>query len=206
MNGRPGPIDNSDLQGSHPDLIRLDAVEHEDFVLIPDAAWTQLMAWYGGGPTFPRFVVDLSACSEVPGGDATKHMEVDVWPIPLSVMYSFPDKASSGSRLKVTSAKSKPELTEPVLHIRVSAQKPWVELFASLVELKHAVDSKAAVCSDAWPAATPLSQQIISTIRSMNMEDYRLHVQVGLFGLGLCAMLLSHNHDCVVPLCAECHG
>ena len=172
ISSRPGPIDNTDLIGDAPDLVRLDAAEGEDFVLVPDELFTQLMCWYGGGPTFTRFAVDLSAASSVAGAPA--RLEVDVWPIPLTVRFAE-HAGSSGSARRKTAT----EVVQPAeFQIRVGAQKTWAELFASVLHLRSSLVSKRLHSMCPWPDGRPLSLDAIQAIPALSLEDIRLHVQV----------------------------
>lgn len=57
----PGPIDNSDLLSDGESALRADAVEHEDFLLVPQHAWEYLHSRHGAlGPShvMERHVVE----------------------------------------------------------------------------------------------------------------------------------------------------
>ncbi|KAF1792960.1 Ubiquitin specific protease domain [Phytophthora cactorum] len=62
---RPGPIANSDICGNEQlGTLRPGLVEDEDFVLISSAVWKRLVQVYGGGPEFPRQIMEVSSCAE----------------------------------------------------------------------------------------------------------------------------------------------
>lgn len=57
----PGEIDNNSLQGSFGDEMRRDAVEGRDYVLMPTSYVNKLLEKYGGGPSYPRKVLNVGA-------------------------------------------------------------------------------------------------------------------------------------------------
>ncbi|KAK1934276.1 Ubiquitin carboxyl-terminal hydrolase 10 [Phytophthora citrophthora] len=62
---RPGPIANSDICGSERlGTLRADLIEGEDFVLVRAAVWRRLVQAYGGGPEFPRQIIEVSPYDE----------------------------------------------------------------------------------------------------------------------------------------------
>jgi hypothetical protein len=54
---KPGPIDNSEIEGENQGQMKSNIIVNKDIVLIPEALWRELLAWYGGGPTFERKVI-----------------------------------------------------------------------------------------------------------------------------------------------------
>ncbi len=44
---RPGPIDNSDIQGEYYGELRLNLLNNHDYLILPEAAWISLVQWYG---------------------------------------------------------------------------------------------------------------------------------------------------------------
>ncbi|GMF33685.1 unnamed protein product [Phytophthora fragariaefolia] len=57
---RPGPIDNSAITANEQlGTLRPDMVEGRDFVLVSAAVWKRVVQAYGGGPEFPRQVVEV---------------------------------------------------------------------------------------------------------------------------------------------------
>ncbi|KAG2782436.1 hypothetical protein PC129_g3636 [Phytophthora cactorum] len=62
---RPGPIANSVICGNEQlGTLRPGLIEDEDFVLISSAVWKRLVQVYGGGPEFPRQIMEVSSCAE----------------------------------------------------------------------------------------------------------------------------------------------
>lgn len=62
---RPGPIANSDICGSeHLGTLRPDLIEGKDFVLVRAAVWRRLVQTYGGGPEFPRQILEVASYEE----------------------------------------------------------------------------------------------------------------------------------------------
>jgi hypothetical protein len=66
--GIPGALVNSGLISFDRDKLpelRMDALEREDFVILPEKAYTHIMEWYGGGPHIPRTVVKIGSALRV---------------------------------------------------------------------------------------------------------------------------------------------
>ncbi|KAI7982500.1 Ubiquitin carboxyl-terminal hydrolase 5 [Camellia lanceoleosa] len=91
---RPSAIDNSDLiyeAGSEDSTIGIELhdtlVEGTDYILLPQEVWNQLYAWYGGGPTLARKVIN--------SGLSQTELAVEVYPLRLQ-LYLMPkgDKAT----------------------------------------------------------------------------------------------------------------
>ncbi|KAL3672354.1 hypothetical protein V7S43_003042 [Phytophthora oleae] len=62
---RPGPIANSDICGSeHLGTLRPSLIEGEQFVLVRASVWKRLVQLYGGGPEFPRQILEVSSYDE----------------------------------------------------------------------------------------------------------------------------------------------
>lgn len=51
---RPGPIDNSELEGVNEQSLKTNIIINKDIVLLPEKTWKHLYSWYGGGPVFER--------------------------------------------------------------------------------------------------------------------------------------------------------
>ncbi|XXG78580.1 hypothetical protein AAC387_Pa08g2500 [Persea americana] len=82
---RPSCIDNSDLiyeatsEDSNAGIDLHDAlIEGRDYILLPQEVWKQLYAWYGGGPTLTRKVIN-SGLSET-------ELTVEVYPLRLQLL------------------------------------------------------------------------------------------------------------------------
>jgi ubiquitin carboxyl-terminal hydrolase 4/11/15 len=74
----PGPINNAILQStSFKGDLKQGLIEGEDFVLVPEAAYVMLEGWYGGGPRFPRSVIQR--------GSASKEIMVELYPIRIRI-------------------------------------------------------------------------------------------------------------------------
>ncbi|THG19923.1 hypothetical protein TEA_011268 [Camellia sinensis var. sinensis] len=91
---RPSAIDNSDLiyeAASEDSTIGIELhdtlVEGTDYILLPQEVWNQLYAWYGGGPTLARKVIN--------SGLSQTELAVEVYPLRLQ-LYLMPkgDKAT----------------------------------------------------------------------------------------------------------------
>lgn len=175
LNTRPGPIDNSDLQAANADLVRPYCVEGDHFILVPDCVWSQLMSWYGGGPSFPRFVVSVgpgggSVCVDGRGEEGPRdgcQLEVDVWPVPLSVAFLPGDGP----------AKPGPPLSS--FSVRLCVQTPWRAVFASLLQVQRMLREGPRVLQ--WPDAEPLAVLMARAAAGLVPSDYRLHVQVCIY-------------------------
>ena len=77
---RPISIDNSELQGeNYEDELRDLLVEGNEYVLVPEPAWDQFVAWYGGGPKYLRKVVQLGT------GDNAERM-VEIYPFHITFL------------------------------------------------------------------------------------------------------------------------
>lgn len=61
---RPPEVDNSDLEGEHKGILKMNLVEHLDYELIPEEMWQHLVEWYGGGPAIPRKVICMGEDSQ----------------------------------------------------------------------------------------------------------------------------------------------
>lgn len=90
-----------------------------------------------------------------------------MWPVPITVCF-----AGEGFETSL------PPL--PRFHTRLSTQKPWVEVISSLAEVHKRlfVREPAEYGPYTWPRSTPIAQAALATIRTMCIDDYRLHVQV----------------------------
>ncbi|KAL8170433.1 hypothetical protein V2J09_022237 [Rumex salicifolius] len=81
---RPPNIDNSDLIYDTPieDLSSAELhdtlVEGRDYILLPEEVWIQLKAWYGGGPTLARRVIN--------SGLSQMELAVEVYPLRLKLV------------------------------------------------------------------------------------------------------------------------
>ncbi|KAL4160670.1 hypothetical protein PRNP1_001234 [Phytophthora ramorum] len=65
---RPGPIANSVICANEQlGTLRLGLEESKDFVLVPAGVWRRLVQAYGGGPEFPRQIMDASKNDEQQG-------------------------------------------------------------------------------------------------------------------------------------------
>jgi hypothetical protein len=63
---RPGRIDNSDLlDPEDPIKLKQGLKEGLDFDLVPYSIWRKLKQWYGGGPAFPRYVIETGIPGQV---------------------------------------------------------------------------------------------------------------------------------------------
>ncbi|XP_059659946.1 ubiquitin carboxyl-terminal hydrolase 5 isoform X1 [Cornus florida] len=81
---RPSVIDNSDLineAASEDSTLGLELhdtlVEGTDYILLPQEVWNQLYAWYGGGPTLARKVIN--------SGLSQTELAVEVYPLRLQL-------------------------------------------------------------------------------------------------------------------------
>jgi hypothetical protein len=78
----PTAIDNTDLTSpSNPLLLKAPLVEHEDFILLSEAVWKQLVEWYGvvsAYSVFPRSVIEV-------GRDGARIRRVELYPLCLRV-------------------------------------------------------------------------------------------------------------------------
>jgi ubiquitin C-terminal hydrolase len=74
----PGEVDNNSLQGSFGDEMRRDAVEGRDYVLLPTHFASMLIDKYGGGPSYPRKVLNV-------GQYYNPIYQVNLWPIRIEV-------------------------------------------------------------------------------------------------------------------------
>ena len=54
---KPGPIDNSEIEGRNEGELKQNLIVNSDFVLLPEQTWKLLHGWYGGGPEFRRNVI-----------------------------------------------------------------------------------------------------------------------------------------------------
>ncbi|KAG2425706.1 hypothetical protein HXX76_013548 [Chlamydomonas incerta] len=113
---RPGAISNADLllpasssdaalpalpgagSASAPDpeesSLRPGLVEHQDFVVVSEAGWQKMTAWYGGGPAIARSVIAdpsapaaKSAAAVAPGG-SSRWCRLVLYPLSLEVNYT----------------------------------------------------------------------------------------------------------------------
>ncbi|KAJ9697584.1 hypothetical protein PVL29_009421 [Vitis rotundifolia] len=82
---RPSVIDNSDLiydMTSEDSMMGIELhdtlVEGRDYILLPQEVWNQLYAWYGGGPTLPRKVIN--------SGLSQTGLSVEVYPLRLQLV------------------------------------------------------------------------------------------------------------------------
>lgn len=82
---RPSVIDNSDLiydMTSEDSTMGIELhdtlVEGRDYILLPQEVWNQLYAWYGGGPTLPRKVIN--------SGLSQTGLSVEVYPLRLQLV------------------------------------------------------------------------------------------------------------------------
>ncbi|KAG2452953.1 hypothetical protein HYH02_002290 [Chlamydomonas schloesseri] len=117
---RPGPISNSDLllpassgdaaapalpgagsasaQDAQESSLRPGLVEHQDFVVVSEAGWQKLVAWYGGGPAIVRnVVVDPAAPAAMPAagegaaagaGGSSRWSRLVLYPLSVEVNYT----------------------------------------------------------------------------------------------------------------------
>ncbi len=81
--GRPGPIDNTELLVKKNGIskLRADINIHYDFNIINKAVWNALLSWYGGvegGPPLPRIVIE-----EIEG-----RLGIELLPLNLSIRLS----------------------------------------------------------------------------------------------------------------------
>lgn len=81
---RPSSIDNSDLiydATSEDSTMGIELhdtlVEGTDYILLPQEVWNQLYAWYGGGPTLARKVIN--------SGLSQTELSVEVYPLRLQL-------------------------------------------------------------------------------------------------------------------------
>ena len=74
----PGEVDNTGLQGSFGDEMRRDAVEGRDYILLPNSFANMLLEKYGGGPPFPRKVLNV-------GQYYNPIYQVNLWPVRIEV-------------------------------------------------------------------------------------------------------------------------
>jgi hypothetical protein len=51
---RPDSINNYELEGEYPGVLKKKLMLNHEFVLVPKSTWAQLISWYGGGPIFKR--------------------------------------------------------------------------------------------------------------------------------------------------------
>lgn len=200
---RPSAIDNSDLAGASPDLVRWDAVEHEHYVLLPEEAFVQLMCWYGGGPTFPRKVIAVAVGGSGGAGsapDATPtRCEVEVWPLPLTLKYLVPDEPTSllGLTAAVTTPRvgllQPPTLSSFVIDVRVSLRRCWQDVMDAAMALYDEAKRRSGERSPAQHCGGTASSPIrplsmvtpswligapTSVLKPVNAGHYRMHVQV----------------------------
>eukprot|EP00466_Bigelowiella_natans_P013644 jgi/Bigna1/79541/fgenesh1_pg.63_\ len=78
LSQRPISIENADLSGGRfPGEIKKGLVEGVDYTLVPKEAWNHLVEWYGGGPEYPRKVVEVGE---------KKLRRVEVFPLGLYVV------------------------------------------------------------------------------------------------------------------------
>eukprot|EP01084_Bolivina_argentea_P007867 14768_1 len=71
---RPGKIDNSALQDQeNPEALRKDIQENRTHIWIHSEVWKLLIAWYHGGPAFPRKVYQR-------GGNYSKEKYICIYP------------------------------------------------------------------------------------------------------------------------------
>ncbi|KAH7836981.1 hypothetical protein Vadar_008145 [Vaccinium darrowii] len=94
---RPSAIDNSDLiyeAESEDSPIGIDLhdtlVEGTDYILLPQEVWNQLYAWYGGGPTLARKVIN--------SGLSQTELAVEVYPLRLQ-LHLMPKGDNSSIRI-----------------------------------------------------------------------------------------------------------
>eukprot|EP00941_MAST-03F_sp_MAST-3F-sp1_P001377 g1377.t1 len=106
---RPSAIDNSDIAGSVKNTLRPGLVEHSDYVLVPEDLWQVLWEWYGGGPSFPRVVLEDSENVGVmfPSRDIKTRQSssaIDLYPLVLSILIMEEDtgRPISGVSTSVT--------------------------------------------------------------------------------------------------------
>ena len=84
---RPGPIDNSSLKGASDEELLKGLSAGSDYHLVSAATWEKLMAWYGGGPAFPRMVVPFGARRE---------LRVELYPLVFEVTQANLEGPSDG--------------------------------------------------------------------------------------------------------------
>ncbi|XP_058199784.1 ubiquitin carboxyl-terminal hydrolase 5 isoform X1 [Rhododendron vialii] len=94
---RPSAIDNSDLiyeAESEDSPIGIDLhdtlVEGTDYILLPQEVWNRLYAWYGGGPTLARKVIN--------SGVSQTELAVEVYPLRLQ-LHLMPKGDNSSIRI-----------------------------------------------------------------------------------------------------------
>ncbi|UIZ21088.1 hypothetical protein KXD40_000884 [Peronospora effusa] len=104
---RPGPIANSDISANEQlGTLRRGLAEGQDFVLVSCAVWKRLLQAYGGGPEFPRQVIEVclpdeqqempprekdakrndgTSISEPKGSQQRQQVHVELYPVALQV-------------------------------------------------------------------------------------------------------------------------
>eukprot|EP00468_Gymnochlora_sp_CCMP2014_P010982 CAMPEP_0167756520 /NCGR_PEP_ID=MMETSP0110_2-20121227/9429_1 /TAXON_ID=629695 /ORGANISM="Gymnochlora sp., Strain CCMP2014" /LENGTH=1205 /DNA_ID=CAMNT_0007642635 /DNA_START=52 /DNA_END=3669 /DNA_ORIENTATION=+ len=75
---RPISIENADLAGGKlAGELKKGLVENVDYCLVPGSVWSKLVEWYGGGPEYPRKIIEI--------GGARKMKQVEVFPLALHI-------------------------------------------------------------------------------------------------------------------------
>jgi hypothetical protein len=83
---KPAEIENADLAESEGSVkLRQGMQENLDYKMVHEAVWKQLVEWYGGGPAYPRIVIER--------GGAMKQEVVELYPQYFKV---FPAKEEDG--------------------------------------------------------------------------------------------------------------
>lgn len=91
---RPGPINNTVLEGQVADSVKPNLLEGHDYVLIPARLWQCLQSWYGGGVPdggYPRTVIACEG-AETPIHRRTRyynpplrtHVRLEIHPVALT--------------------------------------------------------------------------------------------------------------------------
>jgi len=76
---RPISIENADLSGGmFSGDLKMGLVENVDYTLVPKEVWLKLVEWYGGGPEYPRKVIEV--------GGQTKMTRVEVFLLGLYIV------------------------------------------------------------------------------------------------------------------------
>uniref|UniRef100_A0A6S8CHP7 Uncharacterized protein n=1 Tax=Aureoumbra lagunensis TaxID=44058 RepID=A0A6S8CHP7_9STRA len=90
----PGPISNEPLFDERG-MLRIDVVENDDYVVIPNGVWKLIQGWYGGGPAIKRRLLS----GDVP------HLEIHFIRVEVRLVIQDsgePDSALSSSNHKNT--------------------------------------------------------------------------------------------------------
>eukprot|EP00753_Platysulcus_tardus_P011403 PLAT3287.32.p2 GENE.PLAT3287.32~~PLAT3287.32.p2 ORF type:complete len:1011 (-),score=581.16 PLAT3287.32:1690-4506(-) len=95
---------------SSPDLLAPGLRENFDYVLLNERVWQLLSGWYGGGPAFPRAVIER-------GVDIVQ-LQVELYPIVFTVFAAGEDgEAEEGSRREIGVSRTK-TFTDAVAAVR----------------------------------------------------------------------------------------